>query len=87
MSAIHSDKKKESWRKIASFPNYKVSSKGRIKSQRTIMTPYTTKNGYQQIRLFSNTECAEHIGGNKSGVSASLCGRSKSYKGLHFEEI
>lgn len=173
MSMIHSDKKKESWRKIASFPNYKVSSKGRIKSQRTIMTPYTTKNGYKQIRLFSNgkhhskyvhrlvaeafidrdndrfevnhidgnkannsvenlewcthsentrhaikkglfspyklpinphpkrrvrivetgdvfdsvTECATYIGGNKSGVSACLCGKAKSYKGFHFEEI
>lgn len=33
------------------------------------------------------TECANHIGGHKTAVSACLKGRVKSHLGYHFEEI
>ena len=35
----------------------------------------------------SITECAEHIGGYKTAISACLLGKVKSHLGYHFEEV
>ena len=35
----------------------------------------------------SLTECANHIGGFKTAISACLLGKVKSHLGYHFEEI
>lgn len=48
----------EVWKKISGFLDYEVSSSGRIRSlkKKTIMTPYVSKNGYEQIKLFKNSK-------------------------------
>lgn len=47
----------EYWLPVVDFNDYEISNRGRVKSLKTniIMTPYVTKNGYQQIKLFKNS--------------------------------
>ena len=34
----------------------------------------------------SLTNCANHVGGQKSGISACLLGKKKTHKGYHYEK-
>ena len=56
------------------------------------LPPYT--HGTKKVEILetgevfnSLTECAKHISGNKTGISACLRDRAKSYKGYHFKEV
>jgi NUMOD4 motif. len=48
----------ETWLPVKDFNDYEVSNYGRVRSLKTntIMKSYTTKNGYQQIKLFSKSK-------------------------------
>lgn len=47
-----------SWRKIKGYPNYKVSSDGRVKSIKTgvVLKPSVANSGYEMIKLFSESK-------------------------------
>lgn len=50
----------EKWKQIADFPDYYISSLGRIKSVRLhkerLLKPWVTSNGYKRIRLHRNID-------------------------------
>lgn len=48
----------ERWKKIKDFSDYMISNLGRVKSLKTnkIMTIYTNKKGYSQIKLFKDSK-------------------------------
>lgn len=48
----------EYWLPVVDFSDYEVSNYGRIRSLKTdvVMKPYTTKGGYQLIKLFKNSK-------------------------------
>ena len=50
----------ELWRDIEGFPNYKISTWGRIKNRKKILKPYMTEKGYLKINLYNNGMCSKN---------------------------
>ncbi len=45
---------KEKWKIVHDYPNYQVSNLGRIRSNKKILKPIKTRNGYLHIFLYKN---------------------------------